>query len=94
MQKRVFSRVSRHENPPIAFMFPGQGRPACKHGAGTLRTRSRFFREQVNACCEILSPHLGFDLRAVLYYPTAGKAGAAQEQITQTAVAQTRAVYH
>src|SRR6266478_4344327 len=52
-----------------------------------LYEREPVFREQVNACCEILSPHLGFDLRAVLY-PTAGKAEEAQKQITQTAVAQ------
>ena len=84
--KRVFSRVSRHENPPIAFMFPGQGAQHVNMGL-ELYEREPVFREQVNACCEILSPHLGFDLRAVLY-PTAGKAGAAQEQITQTAVAQ------
>jgi acyl transferase domain-containing protein len=84
--KRVFSRVSTQENPPIAFMFPGQGTQHVNMGL-ELYEREPLFREQVNACCEILSPHLGFDLRAVLY-PTAAKAEQAQKEITQTAVAQ------
>jgi phthiocerol/phenolphthiocerol synthesis type-I polyketide synthase E len=84
--KRVFSRVSGQENPPIAFMFPGQGAQHVNMGL-ELYEREPVFREQVNTGCEILRPHLGFDLRTVLY-PTAGKAEKAQEQIAQTAVAQ------
>jgi len=67
-------------------MFPGQGAQQVNMGL-ELYEQEPLFRDEVNACCEILRPHLGFDLRAVLY-PAAGKVEEAQKQITQTAVAQ------
>lgn len=45
------------------------------------------FREQVDLCSEILNPHLGFDLRQVLY-PSEVRASEASEQLKQTAITQ------
>ena len=41
------------------------------------------FREQVDRCAEILTPHLGLDLREVLY-PIPGRAEEATQQLQQT----------
>src|SRR5262249_43465823 len=45
------------------------------------------FREHVQRCAEILKPHLGLDLRR-LVYPTTKQAADAAEQLKQTALAQ------
>lgn len=83
---RVFTRAARHESPPIAFMFPGQGAQHANMGL-ELYEHELVFREQVDAGCDILEPHLGFDLRSVLY-PTADKTEEAEKQLIQTAVTQ------
>lgn len=56
-------RESRHRS--VRFLFPGQGAQYVNMGRGLYRTEPRF-REEVDRCSEILSPHLDFDLRAVL----------------------------
>ncbi|HKW29806.1 MAG TPA: amino acid adenylation domain-containing protein [Verrucomicrobiae bacterium] len=84
--KRVFSRIPEAENPPVIFMFPGQGAQQVNM-ARELYEHETVFREQVDNGCEMLQPHLGFDLRTMLY-PEPEKAGEAQKQLTQTAVAQ------
>ena len=45
------------------------------------------FRSQVDECAEILQPHLGKDLRTILY-PSDEDAAAAQDELTQTAITQ------
>ena len=84
--KRVFS--GNAERPPagIAFLFPGQGAQYVNMGR-TLYDSEACFRTEVDECSEVLRPHLGLDLRTILYPPDAGIA-AAQEQITQTAITQ------
>src|SRR5439155_13912723 len=42
---------------------------------------------EIDRCAELLQPHLGFDLREVLY-PPAGSEGDAEERLRQTAVTQ------
>ncbi|HEV2436224.1 MAG TPA: condensation domain-containing protein, partial [Verrucomicrobiae bacterium] len=84
--KRMFSSVAEHENPPVIFMFPGQGAQQVNM-ARELYEQETIFREQVDHGCEMLLPHLGFDLRTVLY-PEPEKTGEAQKQLTQTSVAQ------
>ncbi|HLZ53792.1 MAG TPA: condensation domain-containing protein, partial [Verrucomicrobiae bacterium] len=64
--KRVFSRLTEAENPPVIFMFPGQGAQQVNM-ARELYEHETVFRKQVDDCCEMLQPHLGFDLRTVLY---------------------------
>ncbi|HEY0604225.1 MAG TPA: acyltransferase domain-containing protein, partial [Herpetosiphonaceae bacterium] len=45
------------------------------------------FREAVDRCCDLLKPHLGLDLRTILY-PTGEAQAEATEQLTQTQITQ------
>ncbi|HEY2329664.1 MAG TPA: amino acid adenylation domain-containing protein [Verrucomicrobiae bacterium] len=84
--KRIVSRAMQSENSPVIFMFPGQGAQQVNM-ARELYEHEIVFREQVDLCCEILTPHLGFDLRKVIY-AEAEKSEEAQKQLTQTSVTQ------
>ena len=57
-------------NPPVAFLFGGQGTQYVNMGQN-LYAGEPLFRAVVDNCCEILKPHLGRDLRELLY-PKAG----------------------
>ena len=69
----------------VAFMFPGQGAQQVNMGRA-LYEREPLFREHLDRCAALLEPHLGFDLRTVLY--PEGSIEAAAERLVQTAVAQ------
>ncbi len=71
-----------------AFLFSGQGAQYAGMGRG-LYTAEPVFRATVDACCELLAPRLGFDLREVLLDDDedAGDATAA-ERLAQTSVTQ------
>ena len=84
--KRVFSGNAERQLAGVAFLFPGQGAQHVNMGRTLYQSEARF-RTEVDECSEVLRPHLGVDLRTILYPPDAGVA-AAQEQITQTAVTQ------
>jgi natural product biosynthesis luciferase-like monooxygenase protein/amino acid adenylation domain-containing protein/non-ribosomal peptide synthase protein (TIGR01720 family) len=74
------------ENRPAAFLFPGQGSQYINMGA-ELYLSEPLFKEQVDLCCEILKPHLGFDLREALY-PGDVEFEQAAERLNQTAITQ------
>ncbi|HSE18134.1 MAG TPA: SDR family NAD(P)-dependent oxidoreductase [Pyrinomonadaceae bacterium] len=74
------------QNPPVAFMFTGQGAQYVQM-ARELYETERSFREVVDHCCEILKPQLRLDLRDVLY-PPAERAEEASEQLKQTQLTQ------
>jgi amino acid adenylation domain-containing protein len=84
--KRVFTGVLKRENPPVVFMFPGQGAQQANMGLG-LYQNEPVFCGQVDRCCELLQQQLGLDLRAVLY-PEPENVEAAMEQLRQTAITQ------
>ncbi len=50
----------------VIFLFPGQGAQYVGMGHELYQTEP-LFRETVNRCAAILTPHLGLDIRAVLY---------------------------
>jgi acyl transferase domain-containing protein len=80
----VQPRVQAAENPPIIFMFPGQG--AQRENMGReLYESQQVFREQVDYCAEKLKPHVNFDLRSLLY---PANEASASENLTRTANAQ------
>jgi len=83
--KRVLSDVQRRKVPPVAFMFPGQGAQQVNM-AGELYRCEPYFKQTIDDCAERLKPHLGLDLRDVLFpaEPSPGKA----QQLTQTLLAQ------
>jgi amino acid adenylation domain-containing protein len=65
---RVQTRLRPNENTEIGFLFPGQGSQHANMGRKIYQTE-RVFRETVDRCAEILVPHLGADLRIVLFPP-------------------------
>ena len=84
--KRVFTQQQHLKNPPVVFMFPGQGAQYVNMGAELYQTEP-LFREEIDRCAGLLQPHLGLDLREVLY-PAADKIKAAEEQLVQTRMTQ------
>jgi non-ribosomal peptide synthase protein (TIGR01720 family) len=64
--KRVYTGVQEARERPVVFMFPGQGAQYVNMGLDLYQVEP-IFREHVARCCELLKPHLGFDLRDVLY---------------------------
>src|SRR5688572_10243765 len=63
---RVFDSIQKGGDKGVAFMFPGLGNQYINMGLGLYQSEP-MFREQVDRCCDILMPHLGLNLRDVLY---------------------------
>ena len=84
--RRVFDSFKETGERPVAFMFSGQGAQYVRMGRELYLTEPAF-RKQVDHCSEILKPHLGLDLRALLY-PEEGQLEEAARLLDQTAVAQ------
>nr|MDZ8169265.1 SDR family NAD(P)-dependent oxidoreductase [Nostoc sp. CmiSLP01]MDZ8283300.1 SDR family NAD(P)-dependent oxidoreductase [Nostoc sp. ChiSLP01] len=78
--------VTPQEYRPIAFMFPGQGAQYVDMGKELYQTEP-VFQEQVDFCCQLLQPHLGLDLRSVIY-PNESESKAAAEKLQQTDITQ------
>ncbi|HYG62915.1 MAG TPA: type I polyketide synthase, partial [Thermoanaerobaculia bacterium] len=74
--ERVLTHLREPADLPVAFLFPGLGDHHAEMGLGLYRTE-RVFREELDRCAELLRPHLGVDLREVLYPrgTDAGEAG-------------------
>ncbi len=62
----VSTRHQKIGEPKLAFMFPGQGAQYVNMGLN-LYQHEPLFRETVDKCAQILMPHLGCDLRDLLY---------------------------
>ncbi|WP_424101434.1 type I polyketide synthase [Moorena producens] len=71
---------------PVVFMFSGQGSQYVNMAQGLYQTEPTF-RAQVDICSELLIPHLGIDLRSILY-PNQEEAQAKASELKQTAIAQ------
>jgi len=74
------------KTPSVAFMFPGQGAQYVHMGTD-LYQNEPIFRSSVDICAEILKPHLGIDIREILY-PAEGTNAYFSEQLKQTTIAQ------
>ncbi|MDB9510451.1 SDR family NAD(P)-dependent oxidoreductase [Kamptonema animale CS-326] len=77
---RVFTQIQESSDRSVAFMFPGQGSQYANMGRELYQTEP-IFQQQIDRCCELLKPHLGLDLRDVLY-------GEGTADLQQTAIAQ------
>ncbi|MEG4999075.1 type I polyketide synthase [Microcoleus sp. B4-D4] len=86
LDKKVFTSFQESKNTPIVFMFSGQGSQYINMSLELYQIEP-IFREQIDLCSEILKPHLGIDLRHVLY-PNEPEAEAATNQLKQTAITQ------
>ncbi len=88
--KRVFSAASPSRDgasAEVVFLFPGQGAQHVNMAAELYRTEPTF-REWVDYSALCLHPHLGLDLRRVLYPDDPQFSGDAPSSLEQTAMAQ------
>jgi acyl transferase domain-containing protein/acyl carrier protein len=83
--QQVLTHFEETTQRSITFMFPGQGAQYVGMGKELYQTEPTF-REQVDRCCLVLEPHLGLDLRSVIYPHESEKQLA--EQLKQTSLAQ------
>ena len=84
--KGVFSGAAASPLPSVVFMFSGQGSQYVNMGRD-LYGAEPVFRSNLDRCAESLLPHLGLDLRTLLYPPEQDIAGAT-EQLTRTSITQ------
>jgi len=80
--KRLFTRHHPRREPPVVFMFPGQGSQYPGMG-GKLYHSEPVFRAHVDHCAEWLRPILQADLRAILF-PADGSEKEAEQLLVQT----------
>jgi phthiocerol/phenolphthiocerol synthesis type-I polyketide synthase E len=83
---RPLPNCHSQEGIQLVFMFPGQGAQRVNMGAGLYR-QEKTFRSEVDRLCESLEPHLGLDLREILYPPEESLSRVA-EKIDLTAITQ------
>ena len=79
---RCGSKRCERRDPPIVFLFGGQGTQYVNMGLNLYRGEP-LFRAVVDDCCEILKPQLGLDLRETLY-PKIGDEEAAKNSLENT----------
>jgi acyl transferase domain-containing protein len=84
--KHVRTSVNESDERPIAFMFSGQGTQYVNMAFGLYQKESKF-RETIDFCSDFLKPHLGCDLRHLLF-PDENSIEAATHRLTQTAITQ------
>ncbi len=85
-RKRVFTSYQEPINRDVVFMFSGQGAQYVNMGLGLYHTEP-VFQEQLDLCAETLLPHLGFDLRDILY-PGGQDSETAAQKLKQTYITQ------
>ncbi|MGA9769875.1 MAG: beta-ketoacyl synthase N-terminal-like domain-containing protein, partial [Blastocatellia bacterium] len=78
--------TQERSQPSIVFMFSGQGSQYVEMGLELYQTEPTF-RKELDNCSELLKPHLGFDLRDVLY-PKDGSTERAAERLQKTQITQ------
>jgi amino acid adenylation domain-containing protein len=79
---RCGSKRCERRDPPVVFLFGGQGTQYVNMGLNLYRDEP-LFRAIVDDCCEYLKPHLGRDLRELLY-PQSGDEKTAQISLQDT----------
>ncbi len=80
--KSAASRLLESRAPGVVFLFPGQGAQYVNMGS-TLYRDEIVFRDAVDRCCRILEPHMGLDLRKILY-PEPGDLKSAEQSLKET----------
>nr|QEO74754.1 Beta-ketoacyl synthase [uncultured bacterium] len=63
---RVLSTAQESVNRQVAFMFPGQGTQRVNM-AREIYQKEKTFSDLVDTCSQLLEPHLGLDLRTILF---------------------------
>jgi amino acid adenylation domain-containing protein len=83
--ERLLTTAPEPGDRPVAFLFPGQGAQYPGMGRGLYEAEPAF-RADVDLCCRLLLPHLGFDLRQALF--DEGDADVSSERLQDTQLAQ------
>jgi amino acid adenylation domain-containing protein len=78
-------RIKSAEKVQLVFMFPGQGAQYVNMGRGLYESDS-FFKDTIDRCAEILRPHLGLDIKELLFPPKNDELSA--KKLEQTVYAQ------
>ncbi len=73
-------------DPPVVFLFPGQGAQYVNMGRD-LYDCAPAFRSAIDRCCELFRPHLDRDLKDLLF-PPAGQEAAADKLLKDTGYTQ------
>jgi len=83
---RVRTDLDPFRPTPAIYLFPGAG---VQHVGMTreLYADEPVYRDALDRCCDLLRPHLGLDLREVIF-PAAGDEARAAETLYQTAITQ------
>ncbi|BAU05985.1 type I polyketide synthase [Fischerella sp. NIES-3754] len=84
--QRVFTHHHKPGQCPVVFMFSGQGSQYVNMGRQLYEVEPSF-KKHVDHCSEILKPHLGVDIRNIVY-PTTQQREQASQQLQQTAITQ------
>jgi acyl transferase domain-containing protein/thioesterase domain-containing protein len=84
--KHVVTNFQALKERPVVFMFSGQGAQYVNMALDIYQTELTF-REQVDRCSEYLEPHLGLDLKQVLY-PRKEHKLESEQQLNQTVITQ------
>ncbi|MDZ8030975.1 type I polyketide synthase [Nostoc sp. DedSLP04] len=84
--ERVFSYHWEPSRCLVIFMFSGQGSEYANMGRELYKVEATF-RRHIDTCAEILQPHLGLDIRHLLF-PEPETIEAANQQLQQTALTQ------
>lgn len=82
----LFSEKALQHEPSIVFVFPGQGAQFLDMGRD-LYQGEPVFRAEIDRCSSVLSEHLDFDIRTILYPDTTNRSKA-EVQINETAYTQ------
>ena len=84
--KQILSNSGEVKTRSVALMFSGQGSQYVNMARELYETQA-YFQEQVDKCCTFLQPHLGLDLREILY-PTENQTKTATEKLKETSITQ------
>ena len=82
----VYTSFEDPKERSVVYLFTGQGSQYVNMGLELYQTEA-VFREHVDSCCELLIPHLGFDLRSLLY-PEKNNEDEAKARLNQTSYTQ------
>ncbi|MEH2158023.1 type I polyketide synthase [Nostoc sp.] len=85
-QERIFTVCQEHREQRVIFMFSGQGAQYANMAQELYKVEPTFAKH-VDTCALILQPHLGFDIRSLLY-PKEQDTETAAKQLQQTALTQ------
>jgi len=84
--RQIQTAYQERRNPPVVFMFSGQGSQYVNMAKELYRTEA-VFREHIDGCAQILQSHLSLDLRDILY-PQDGISDELARRLRQTDIAQ------